>query len=132
MSVLTVMIPVPAELPTANRRWHWARRAKVVAEMRAAAAWVGKSARIKAGEPPAVGRRYLAATLTRKKSRGRRQLDWDAAVQALKPSVDGLVTSGILAGDDPTRLVWVGVDQVWGESDFVTFRVADDVVEVAV
>jgi len=45
--------------------------------------------------------------------------------------VDGLVDGGVLTGDDPKRLCWCGVEQSWGVADFVTFRVGDDLAEVA-
>jgi len=73
----------------------------------------------------------MTATLTRRRSRGRRALDWDGCVSGIKNSVDGLVDGGVLTGDDPKRLCWCGVEQSWGVADFVTFRVGDDLAEVA-
>lgn len=110
-------IAVPHDLPTANSRLHWAKRAALTKQAREVVTAQARAKRLRNGPvwavgtrivPEATGRCYLHMTLIRGK--GQRMLDHDNAVSAMKPVIDGLVSAGWLK-DDSFKWLQYDADQ---------------------
>jgi crossover junction endodeoxyribonuclease RusA len=96
MSDPYMLLLPPLELITANGRYHWAAKARLVRAIRQATAWQAKAARI-----PRLERAHIIAEYLPPDRRRRDPANWAPSAKA---AVDGLVDAGVLEDDDHTRV----------------------------
>lgn len=92
----TVVLP-PLELLNANHRLHWTKVVKVVSEIRTAAGWAARAAKV-----PHLARAHIECELRFWDTRRRDPSNW--ASPSAKAAIDGIVDAGVLDDDDDKHL----------------------------
>lgn len=89
-------LDLPYERPplNANQRLHWAKKAALTKQVRAASFWAAKNAGIPTCDRVRVTLTWFVRTTTRR--------DSDNVVPTLKALCDGLVDAGVVDDDTPT------------------------------
>ena len=91
-----IVLPFTKPPLTPNQRLHFARKAALTAEIRQAATWCAKAAKL-----PPMGR---SAVTTVWFPPDRRRRDANSLVLTAKAAIDGLVDFGVWDDDDPTHV----------------------------
>lgn len=94
----TLRLPWATPPLTLNGRMHWATKARVTAEVRAAVNVLARVARIPLLNHVHVRLHYVP--------RDGRRRDQDNIVATLKPCLDGLVDARVIPDDTPQHLTW--------------------------
>lgn len=94
----------PRELLNANKRLHWAVRARMTADLKADAYRVARAAKV-----PRMDRIRVVGVVH---APDRRRRDPHNLYPTLKAYIDGIVAAGVLIDDDAAHLV--GVEMVMG------------------
>jgi crossover junction endodeoxyribonuclease RusA len=94
-------LDLPYERPplNANQRLHWAKKAALTKQVRAASFYAAKSAGVLRCDKVRVTLTWFVRTTTRR--------DADNVVPTLKALCDGLVDAGIVSDDTPDQMVKV-------------------------
>jgi crossover junction endodeoxyribonuclease RusA len=92
-------VPLPYTSPPLreNDRLHWAKRARLTAQIRRDTAWAVRAAKVPRMDRAVITLHWQPAV--------RRRRDVLGASPTLKAAVDGVVDAGVLADDDATRCV---------------------------